>query len=82
MQHLTRTELKAVLDISLVAGSALATQQLGTAIALIGKQRVSDMFHVSTYLMGTTSFEDTLHQCYIAITFHHLVMGYGWFSYL
>ena len=82
MQHLTRTELETILDICLIAGSAFATQNLGAAITLISKQGVTDMLHVSTYLVGTTGFEDTLHQGDIAITLHHPVMGHGWFTYL
>ena len=54
MKCLTTAELKAILDICLIGSSTFSTQYLHTTIALIGKQRMPDMLHVSTNLVSTT----------------------------
>ena len=57
MKHLTRTDLKAVLYIGLIAGCALTSKQFGTAIALIGKKWMTYMLHMGTNLVGTSCFK-------------------------
>ena len=66
MQHLSRTDVKAVLDECLVAAATLTAQNLGASIALVAEQRMADVAHVGTYLMGAPCFQAALHQCYIA----------------
>ncbi len=61
MQGLSRAKLQAVLDIGLVAGRTFATQNLHAAIALIGKQRMADVLHVSTNLMRTSRLQTAFH---------------------
>ena len=82
MEHLTGTEFEAVLDISLVTGSPLTSENLSSAIALVAEQRMADMLHVGPDLMGTPRLKDTFYQCDKAISFEHLIMGDGWLAYL
>lgn len=74
MESLTRTEFEAVLDKCLVAATALTSQNLCSAIRFVHKERMTDMLHVSTNLMGTACFKHTLHQGGITETLQHLVM--------
>ena len=82
MEHLTGTELKAVLDVGLATGGALTTKDLRSTITLIAEQRMADVLHVGSDLMGAPRLEDTLHQCDVTIAFKHLIMGDGRLSYL
>ena len=80
MQHLSRTELEAVLDIGLITCRAFTTSYLTASVAFITEQGVADMFHVGADLMGTSRLEDTLHKGHIAIPFQHLIVCDGRFA--
>ena len=82
MEHLTRTELEAVLDIGLITGSPFATEDFRSTIAFVAEQRMADVLHVGSDLVGAPRFEDTLYQRDVAIAFKHLVMSDGRFTYL
>ena len=77
MEHLTRTEFEAVLDIGLVTRRPLTTEDFRSTIALIAEQRMADVLHVGPDLMRAPRFEDTLYQGDVAIAFKHLVMSDG-----
>ena len=62
MKHLPRTELKAVLYERLVCRRTFTSQYLSTTIALVAEQRMTDMLHVSTYLMRTTRLQPALNK--------------------
>ena len=81
MQSLSRTEVEAVLYECFVGAATFATQYLHSAIALVSKQRMTDMAHVGTYLMSAASLEDTLHECHISETLYHAVVGDSLFAY-
>eukprot|EP00975_Prorocentrum_lima_P018817 3963582-Prorocentrum_lima.AAC.1 len=48
-----------------------------SAITLIVEQRVSDVLHVDTYLVGASRFKYTLYQRDIAQTFQYPIVGDG-----
>ena len=60
MQCLTITEFKAIIDILPITGRTLTTQNLTAAVTLVAKQRMADVTHVGTYLVGTTRLSKTL----------------------
>ena len=80
MQSLSRTKFHTVMDECLVGCCLFATQDLTTAVAFVGEQRMTDVTHVCPNLMGTACFQMTFHQCYRAEAFQHLVMGDGRFT--
>ena len=82
MKHLTGAKFETVLNVCLITGRTFSPKNFGTTIAFISKQRVTDMFHMSSDLVGTTCFQNTFHQSCIAIPFHHLVVSNGGFAYL
>ena len=82
MEHLAGTEAKAIGDEGPVRGRALATQYLAAAIALVGKEWVAYVLHVSTYLMGAPRFEPTLHQRGVAVALQHTIVGDGRLAYI
>ena len=75
MESLTWAELEAILYESLVTTAALTSQNLGTTIGLIHEERMTDLLHVCTDLMGTARFQDALYQGGIAETLQHLIMS-------
>ena len=42
---------------------------------------MSQMLHVYTYLVSTSSLEDTFYKAYISYTFQHAVMGDSMLAY-
>ena len=75
MECLTWTEFEAILDECLVTAAALTSQNLSTSISLVHKEWMTYLLHVGTDLMGTTRFQDALHQGGIAETLQHLIMS-------
>ena len=59
MEHLTRTEFETVVDELTVLGCALSFKYLIATISGIGKERVSYVAHVGTYLMGAPRLKYT-----------------------
>lgn len=62
MQSLTGTDLEAVVDESLVGSTALSAQYLCSAVSLVAKERVPDVFHVGADLMCASRLENTFHK--------------------
>ena len=62
MKCLTWTELEAVLDKRLVTAASLTSQDFGSTIGLVHEERMTYLLHVGTNLMGTSCFQDALHQ--------------------
>ena len=81
MKSLPMAQFEAVLYKRFVAAAALAAKYFGSTIAFITEQRMPDVFHVGTYLMGTARFKHTLHQRYIAEALYHAIVGDGRFPY-
>lgn len=81
MKRLARTYLQAVLYKLLVAAAAVSAQYDGASVALVAEERMADMPHMGTYLMGAAGLEDTLNQRDIAEALYHAVMGYGMLAY-
>ena len=77
MESLTWTEFETVLDVCLIAAAALTSKNLGTSIGCIHEERMTDMLHVGTYLMGTACLGNALHQGGVAETLQYLIMGNG-----
>ena len=75
MECLTWTEFEAILDECLVTAAALTSQNLSTSISLVHKEWMTYLLHVGTDLMGTTRFQDALHQGGIAETLQHHIMS-------
>src|SRR5690554_2803154 len=75
MQALPRAERKAVINELLVLGKVGASQNFVAPVALIVKERVSDILHMHPYLVCTAGFELALHERYIAKSFQHLVVS-------
>ena len=75
MESLTWAELEAILYESLVTTAALTSQNLGTTIGFIHEERMTDLLHVGTDLMGTARFQDALYQGGIAEALQNLIMG-------
>ena len=62
-------------------GAALRSAQYAiAAITFVIEERVSQVSHVGTYLMGAAGLEHTLHQRNIAKAFQHLVVSNGMFA--
>ena len=75
VQSLSRTDFEAVANELLVAAAALAAQDFVAAIAFVAEERMPDVFHMGTYLVGASSFEDTFHESYVAEAFNHAIVG-------
>lgn len=60
MEHLTRTKAEAVVDELAVFGCALPFEHLIATISCIGKEGMTYVAHVGTYLMGAPRFKHTL----------------------
>ena len=74
MECLSWAEFETILYKSLVTATSLSSQYFCTTIRLVHKERMTDMLHVSTNLMGTACFKHTLHQGGITETLQHLIM--------
>ena len=81
MKSLARTYLQAILYKLLVAAAAVSAQYDGASVALITEERMADMPHMGTYLMGAAGLKDTLNQSDIAEALYHAVVGYGMLAY-
>ena len=42
---------------------------------------MTNVLHVGTYLVGSASLENALHEGHIAEFLYHLPVGYGWLAY-
>ena len=82
MKNLARAEFEAVLYELPVAARTLTTQYLGASITLVAEHRMTNVLHVGTYLMSSTRFQNTFHQCYISETLHYLIVGYSRLAYV
>ena len=80
MQGLTRTKLEAILDVGLIGCRALASKNFRPPIALVGKQRMTDMLHVSPDLVCATCLQTTFHQRGIAVTLEHPIVSDSGFT--
>ena len=77
VQSLTRADLETVVDEGLVGSAALSAQNLRSAVTLVAEERVSDVLHVSTYLMCASRLKYTLHKGGIAEALQYSVMSDG-----
>ena len=77
MESLTWAELEAILYESLIAAAALTSQNLCSTVCLVHEERMADVFHVGTYLVGSACLQDALHEGGIAESLQHLVVGNG-----
>lgn len=68
MEHLTRTKLEAVVDELAVFGCALSLEHLVAPVTGIGKERMTYVAHVGTYLMSATRLKHTFDKSRIAET--------------
>ena len=66
MQGLSWTGLEAVEHELTVGARGGALEYLVTSIALVIEERVAEVLHMYTYLVGTSRLEDTLHEGDIA----------------
>ena len=82
MQRLPWTLLESVEHKLAVAACALATEYFRSAVAFVAEQRVTDVFHVSPYLVCASRFENTFHEGDVAEAFQYSVVGHGRFAYL
>ena len=76
MQCLSRTELKTVLYECLVAATTLASQYLLAAIGSIHEEWMTNVLHVSSYLMGTSCLQNALYQGGITEAFPYSIMSH------
>ena len=82
VQGLSRAEGKGILDELLVLGRGLSTQDFKAPVAFIGKERMTDMFHVGANLMRPTSFQHTLHPRHRAKALQYTPMSHSGLAYL
>ena len=80
VQHLSRTEGKAVLYILFVFLCAQSFQHFHAAIFLVGEQRMSDAFHVYAYLVRASGLQTAFDECHIGISLQHAPMCDGFFG--
>ena len=81
MKSLTRTDFKAVADKTIITARLCSTQNFITPIAFITEERMSQMFHVGSYLMGSPRFKNTFYKRDVAKTFQHAIMSNGVLTY-
>src|SRR5688500_10311163 len=80
MQRLSWAESKAVINKLFVFAVYCSFYDLITAIKIIIKQRVPDVFHVYPYLLCTSRLQHTFYQRYIIKPLYHCVMSNSFFS--
>ena len=82
VKGLTRAEGEAVVDECLVGCCLLTSQNLTTAVAFVGKERMPYVPHVCPYLMSSSCFKVTLHKRDRPEAFQHSIVRDGRFPYL
>ena len=80
MQGLTGADSHAVMNESLVRGCKFSTQNLVASVSLVGKERMAQMSHVGTYLMGSPCLQSAFHQCNGSKAFQYVVVSDGWLA--
>jgi hypothetical protein len=80
VQGLAWAELHAVADKGFVGCSWLASQDLVTAVSFVGKQGVSDVAHVCSYLVGTACFQSAFYQSDGTVSFQNVPVCNGRFA--
>ena len=69
VQHLTRTEIHTVVNETFVGTAIRSPKNLMTTVAFVSEERMTEMFHVRTDLVGATCFQNTLHEGDVAEAF-------------
>ena len=82
VKGLPRAYLHAVVDESLVRSSLFTSQNLVSAISLVGKQRMPYVPHVCTYLMCPARLQSAFHQGGGAEPFQYPIVCDGRLAYL
>lgn len=77
MQGLPRAGVKTVVDKLAIVGRCCAAQYLVASIPSVIEQRVADMFHVYTDLVGAAGFQHTFYDRDVAKPFDDLIVGNG-----
>ena len=80
MECLSWAEFETILYKSLVTATSLSSQYFCTTIRLVHKERMTDMLHVSTNLMGSTCLQHTLHKRGISKALQYPIMRYRTFT--
>ena len=80
MQHLSRTEGETVLDILAVLLRAEPFEDLAASVFLVGKKRMTDMFHVNANLVGTTGLQTALNKGDVRKLLEYAPMRDGFFG--
>src|SRR5438045_8823122 len=75
MKSLPGTNGKTIINKLFIPGINSSLYNFIAAIKSIIEQRMSDIFHVHSYLVCTAGFQNTFHQCYIIKTFNDFIMS-------
>ena len=80
MQGLAGTDVKTIINKLLVLAENGTLYDLITAIKIIVKKRMTDVFHMNADLVGAAGFQHTLHQRNIIEPLNHLVVRDGFLA--
>src|SRR5690348_2068066 len=82
MQGMARANSKAIFQKLFILTEYSSLYNFIASICVVIEQGMTNILHVYAYLMGTTGFQDTLHERNITESFHNLVMSNSLFAVL
>ena len=80
VKRLTGTGGEAIADETVVGRTLRAAQNLVSAVTLVAEERMPQVFHVRTNLMGATCFENAFYKRHITEALKHAVVRHGVFA--